>query len=351
LTTGLAGFDYRRIKSETFPLLFDLGARKPTTREIAQTVRDGGTGALTEAQRRADHARYQEVTCRSALNRVKGMPFEWTLNPYRGCTHGCHYCYARRYHVQFEMNSDDEFASVILVKKNFVEVLRRELERPSWKGEYIAVGTATDCYQPIEGAYKLTRGAIGALLCARNPMGIVTKGPMVVRDIDLLQELSAITTCTVYMSVPTVDEHAWELLEPGTAHPLQRLRAVRELVEAGIYAGVLMNPIVPGFSSSRSKLERTVKAIADHGAQFVGCNVMFLEDGTRSHFMKFLEREFPSWVPRYEKLYAKKYAPEDYRKEIGAMIRLLQQRYGLNPREREVHEEQDLAPVQVGFAW
>jgi DNA repair photolyase len=217
----------------TFPLLFDIGSRKPTTREIAQTVKIGGTGALTEAERRADHARYQEITCRSALNPVKGMPFDWTLNPYRGCTHGCHYCYARRYHVQFEMNADDEFASVILVKKNFVEVLKRELARPSWDGEYVAVGTATDCYQPIEGHYKLTRGALEALLRARNPMGLVTKGPMVVRDRDLLLEISRVTTCTVYMSVPTVDQHAWELLEPGTAPPLQRLRAVRDLVDGG----------------------------------------------------------------------------------------------------------------------
>ena len=336
--------------SSSFPLLFDLGA-KPTTREVADTVKTGGTDALTEAQRRADQARYQEITCRSALNPVKGMPFDWTLNPYRGCTHGCHYCYARRYHAQFEMNADDEFASVILVKKNFVDVLRRELAKPSWKGEYVAVGTATDCYQPIEGHYKLTRAALAALLAARNPMGLVTKGPMVVRDIDLLKQLSPIATCTVYMSVPTVDEHAWALLEPGTAHPLQRLRAVRQLVDAGIHAGVLMNPIVPGFSSSRSKLERTVKAIADHGAKFVGCNVMFLEDGTRSHFMTFLEREFPSWVPRYEKLYAKKYAPEEYRREVSGMVRMLQQRYGLRPRERDVHEEEKPGAVQVGFAW
>ena len=107
----------------SFPLLFDLGAAKPTTRDIARVVKDGGTAALTEAERRADQARYQEITCRSALNRVRGMPFDWTLNPYRGCTHGCHYCFARRYHVQFEMNADDEFASVILVKRNFVEVL------------------------------------------------------------------------------------------------------------------------------------------------------------------------------------------------------------------------------------
>jgi DNA repair photolyase len=333
------------------PLLFDLGSRKPTTREVADTVRNGGTEALTEAQRRADQARYQEVTCRSALNPVKGMPFDWTLNPYRGCTHGCHYCYARRYHVQFEMNADDEFASVILVKKNLVDVLTRELARASWSGEYVAIGTATDCYQPIEGHYKLTRGAIAAMLRARNPIGIVTKGPMIVRDVDLLVELTKVATCTVYMSVPTVDEEAWELLEPGTAHPLQRLRAVRELVDAGVRAGVLMNPIVPGFTSARAKIERTVKSIADHGAQFVGCNVMFLEDGTRSHFMGFLQKEFPSWVPRYERLYAKKYAPEAYRKEVGGMVRMLAGRYGLNPRERDVHDEKPTDAVQVGFAW
>ena len=279
------------------------------------------------------------------------MPFEWTLNPYRGCTHGCHYCYARRYHAQFEMNADDEFASVILVKKNVVDVLSRELERRSWTGAYVAVGTATDCYQPIEGHYKLTRGAIAALLGARNPMGLITKGPMVVRDIDLLTELSRVARCTVYISVPTVDEQAWERLEPGTAPPLQRLRAVRELVDAGIHAGVLMNPIVPGFTSSRAKIERTVKAIAEHGARFVGCNVMFLEDGTRTHFMQFLEREFPHWVPRFERLYTKKCAPEQYRKDVTAMVRAAQLRYALSPRERDVHDEQDLAPVQVGFAW
>jgi DNA repair photolyase len=334
------------------PLLFDLGITQPTTRDVARVVKEGGADALTEAERRADRARYQEVACRSALNAVKGMPFDWTLNPYRGCTHGCHYCYARRYHAQFELNADDEFASVILVKKNFVEMLTRELARPSWKGEYVAVGTATDCYQPIEGHYKLTRGAIAALLRARNPMGIVTKGPMVVRDRDLLVEFSKVAAATVYMSVPTVDEHAWELLEPGTAHPLQRLRAVRELVDAGINAGVLMNPIVPGFSSSRAKLERTVKAIADHGARFVGCNVMFLEDGTRAHFMRFLETEFPSWVPKYERLYQKKYAPEDYRKQVQGMIRLLQERHGLPPRG-EPHGKPGVPsePEQVGFAW
>src|SRR5690242_1061543 len=214
---------------ENAPLLFDLGRRRPTLRDVALTVRAGGVDALTEAERRADAARYQEVTCRSALNRVEGMPFNWTLNPYRGCTHACHYCFARRYHTQFELNSDDEFASVILVKRNFVDVLERELDRSSWTREQVALGTATDPYQPIEGHYKLTRRTIEALARARTPTGLVTKGPMVVRDRDVLRALSDVAPCTVYMSVPTVDEHAWRTLEPGTAHPLQRLRAVREL--------------------------------------------------------------------------------------------------------------------------
>jgi len=285
------------------------------------------------------------------------MPFNWTLNPYRGCTHGCHYCFARRYHVQFEMDSDDEFASVILVKHNLVDVLARELDRPSWTREYVAFGTATDPYQPIEGHYKLTRRSIHALTRGRTQFGLITKGPMVVRDIDVLREQTRAVGCTIYMSVPTVDDDAWRVLEPGTAHPLQRLRAVRELTDAGINAGVLMAPIVPGFSSSRGKLERTIKAIADHGARFVGCNVMHLEDGTRTHFMRFVEREFPSMLPRFEKLYVKKYAPESYRKEVKAMVRVLQERYGVTKREdadaaREKPEQTEISePEQVGFAW
>jgi DNA repair photolyase len=336
----------------TYPLFLDLGSPKPTTRDIADTVKRGGIAALSEAERRADEARYQEVVCRSALNPVRGMPFNWTLNTYRGCTHGCHYCFARRYHTQFEMNAGDEFASVILVKRNIVEVLRRELDRPSWTRELVAVGTATDPYQPIEGHYRLTRACLSILAAARTPIGLVTKGPMIVRDRDVLLDVARAASATVYMSVPTVDEDAWRTLEPGTAHPMQRLRAVRELVDAGIKAGVLMAPIVPGFSSSRAKLERTVKAIADCGARFVGCNVMYLQDGTRSHFMDFLEREFPSMRPRYERLYEKKYPPTSYRKEVQAMVRILQRRYGITRREEaQPGPEAVKYAEQVGFAW
>jgi DNA repair photolyase len=317
------------------PVLFDLGNAKPTTRQIADLVKAGGADALTEAVRRADAARYQEITCRSALNRVRGMPFDWTLNPYRGCTHGCHYCYARRYQTQFELGAGDDFASIIFVKTNVVDVLRRELQGSSWAKEYVAVGTATDCYQPIEGHYKLTRGVLQALADACNPAGVVTKGPMVVRDRDVLQHLTRRASCTVYMSIPTVDEHAWTELEPGTAHPRQRLRAVRELNDAGVRAGVLMNPIVPGLTSDPAMLERTVKAIAESGATFIGCNVMFLDGGTRDHFMRWLEEAYPHMIAGYQQLYARKYAPHAYRNEVQQAIALLRTKYGISGREDE----------------
>ncbi len=289
------------------------------------------------------------------------MPFKWTLNPYRGCTHGCHYCFARRYHVQFEMNAGDDFASVILVKQNFVEILRRELDRPAWKREHVALGTATDPYQPIEGRYQLTRGTIQALTRARTSSGLITKGPMIVRDRDVLAEHHQVTASSVYMSVPSVDEDAWQALEPGTAPPLQRLRAVRELTDANINVGVLMAPIVPGFTSSRSKIERTIKAIADHGARFVGCNVMYLEAGTRRHFMSFLEEAFPSMAPRIDRLYQKKAPPADYQREVKAMVRTLQDRHGLQRRlmandmlmedKQSRSEDRATEPEQVGFSW
>jgi DNA repair photolyase len=340
---------------EIAPLLFDLGRRPPTTRQLADLIKVGGADALTEAVRRADAARYQEVICRSALNRVKGMPFEWTLNPYRGCTHGCHYCYARRYQTQFELGSDDEFASIIFVKTNFVDILRRELQKPSWQGDYVAVGTATDCYQPIEGYYKLTRRSLEALCEHANPAGVVTKGPMIVRDKDVLAEMSGKGGCSVYISVPTVDDDAWRKLEPGTAHPLQRLRAVRELVDAGVRTGVLMNPIVPGISSRPALLERTMKAIADHGAQFVGCNVMFLEGGTRDHFMRWLSAEYPELVDGYTHLYKRKYAPAAYRKDVASIVALLRTKYGMNTRNRDedgtTEQERSVEAEQQMLEW
>jgi DNA repair photolyase len=320
-------------------------------------VKDGGADALTEAQRRADDARYQEVRCRSALNPVEGMPFRWTLNPYRGCTHGCHYCFARRYHEQFELGAGDEFATVILVKTNLPEVLRRELARPAWTREQVAVGTATDPYQPIEGHYKLTRQSLEALCAARTPVGLVTKGPMVVRDADLFTAIAAVASCTVYVSVPSVNEDAWRRLEPGTASPWQRLKAVRALADAGVHVGVLMAPLVPGITADRESIETTIRAVADHGAGFVGANVLYLQGGTRTHFLEFLGREYPELTAAYDELYAggSKYASRDYATEVQGIVRTLRARYGMTTSERPSREEVSAAPPpppeQAAFEW
>ena len=312
--------------------LFELG-RQPTTREVAGAIREAGVGSLPDAVRRGRGTLYQEVTCRSALNRVEGMPFRWTLNPYRGCTHGCHYCFARRYQSQLELGAGEDFSSVVLVKANFPEVLARELSKRSLDDEMVAVGTATDPYQPIEGRCRITRRALAVLVRHPTPIGLITKGTLVVRDTDLLVELSRRTKCTVTFSVPTVDEDAWRSLEPGTTNPRQRLRAVRRLRDAGVDAGVLMAPIVPGISSHPAKLERTLKAVADSGAAYVGSFLLHLEGDTRRYFLDFLGREYPQLVAGYGRLYAGKHASASYVTRFRTVMGALKARYGI-PRNQ-----------------
>lgn len=301
---------------------------RPTLRDVAAAVKTAGIEGLPDARRRADEARYQEVHVKSALTQAVGMPFRWALNPYRGCTHACEYCYARKYQRHLELGAGDEFSSVIFVKTNLPEVLSREVTRRTWAHESVAVGTATDPYQPIEGHYKITRRAIGALMASRTPFSITTKGPMVVRDADVLVEATRHAGCHVFMSVPSVDETAWAKLEPGTASPAQRLRAVKQLREAGVDAGVLMMPLVPGITTLKSSIERTLTAIAATGARFVGANVAHLEVGVREHFFAFLEREYPHLLDGYRRLYKGGYAPKAYVSEITMGVKAAAVRLG-----------------------
>ena len=310
----------------------------PTLRDIADAVKVAGIDSLAEARERADHARYQEVDVRSAVNRARGMPFNWALNPYRGCTHACEYCYARKYQRHLELGAGDEFSTFILVKRNLPEVLRREINRPSWEGESVAIGTATDPYQPIEGHYRITRRCLEVLSEAKNPFSIVTKGPMVLRDRDILAGASARARCQVFMSVPSVDEDAWAALEPGTAPPRQRLRAIRELSEAGIETGVLMMPLVPGLTTSRSSIERTVSAIADAGVRLVGANVARLDPGVREHFFAFLSQRYPELLAGYERLYPGTNASSDYTREVKQVVSAAAEKAGVW-RARNDHAE------------
>ena len=247
---------------------------------------------------------YREEPCRSALNRVKGMPFDWSLNPYMGCVHRCTFCYVRAFEHRADRPFDDRYGSSIRVKTNVVDVLRRELARPSWKREGIAIGAATDPYQPAEGRYRLTRGCLEVLARASNPFSLITRGPMIVRDVDVLQDASRRADVSVTFSVPTLDEEVWRRTEPGTAHPRQRLRALRELVEAGVRASVGMAPILPGISDRPDQLEAVVRAAREAGAVGLWANVLSLRPGTREHFLACLERDWPEELERYERLYA-----------------------------------------------
>jgi DNA repair photolyase len=295
-------------------------ASGPSLRDVADAIKLAGIEGLTEAQRRSDQATYQEVHVKAALNRAQGMPFKWALNPYRGCTHACEYCYARKYQKHLELDAGDQFSSMIFVKANLPQALAREVRKSSWDRETVAIGTATDPYQPIEGHYKLTRQAIEILTAAKTPISIVTKGPMVVRDADVLAAARDAAGCAVHMSVPCVDEAAWAKLEPGTASPMQRLRAVRFLVDAGIDASVLMMPLVPGITTSKSKIEDTLKAIRDSGARAVGANVARLDPGVREHFFGFLSREYPELLAGYERLYTRTSAERSYEKAVKAVF-------------------------------
>ncbi|MBI2460291.1 MAG: radical SAM protein [Candidatus Rokubacteria bacterium] len=256
--------------------------------------------------------RYEEVQARGVLNPVRGMGFRWSLNPYRGCTHGCHYCFARRYHSYLDLNPDRSFESVIFVKVNAPAVLREELARPSWRRELVAIGTATDPYQPVEGRYRLTRGILEILAEFRTPASLVTKGTMVVRDRDVLAELGRRASATVSISLTTLDRDLWRRLEPGTPPPEQRLRAMGELARVGIRAGVLLAPIVPGLTATPRHLAPLLRAAADHGARFVVPNLLYLKPGVKEHFEAFLAAEAPDLLPLYRRLYPGAYAPRAY---------------------------------------
>jgi DNA repair photolyase len=249
-------------------------------------------------------ATYREEPCRSALNRVTGMPFGWSLNPYMGCAHRCTFCYVRGFEKRADRPWDDRYGASIRVKTNVVEVLRRELGRRSWKGEGVVIGAATDPYQPAEGRFRLTRGCIKALAAARNPLSIITRGPLIVRDVDVLTEASSRAAVSINISIPTLDNRIWRATEPGTAPPRQRLRALTRLVDAGIDVGVGMAPILPGLSDRPELLADVVRAARDAGATSIWTALLNLRPGTREHFLASLAREWPELLPRYERLYA-----------------------------------------------
>jgi len=248
--------------------------------------------------RRVD-VEYVEQPCKTALNPVKGMGFKWSLNPYMGCEHRCAFCYVRAYEKRADRPFDGQYGRAVRIKVNVAEVLRRELARPSWRRETVVVGAATDPYQPAEGRYRLTRACLQAFADFASPVGLITRGPMIVRDVGLLSALARRAQLNITFSIPTLDDEVWRRTEPGTAHPRQRFRAVERLSAAGLRVGVGMAPILPGLSDRPDQIEAVVIAARDAGASHVWSGMLHLRDGTRQHFLDTLGRYWPELLPRY----------------------------------------------------
>jgi DNA repair photolyase len=249
------------------------------------------------------------------------MPFRWSLNPYMGCVHRCTFCYVRHFEQRADRPSDDRYGRSIRVKPNVAEVLRRELGRPSWRHEEVALGTATDPYQPAEGRFRLTRACIVELAASGTPFSIVTRGPLIVRDLDVLRAAAHEVEVSVYFSLPTLDDRVWRTTEPGTAPPASRLRAVRALADAGIDVGIGMAPILPGLSDAPEQLAAVVREARAAGARTIWASVVHLRPGVREHFLEALARDWPGQVELYEALFGTRaYLPAAVVREITAPV-------------------------------
>ena len=247
--------------------------------------------------------------------------FRYTINPYRGCLHACSYCFARPTHAYLDLNIADDFERKIVVKVNAVERLKAELHPRKWCGELISLGTNTDPYQRCEGKYHLTHGILEAFIERKNPFSILTKGTLILRDLDLLVEASKVTDVGVNLSVGTLDEHVWQITEPGTPHPRQRLNVVAKLNEAGIRCGVLMGPILPGLSDRADQLQQVVRAAKDAGARSVSSVLLHLGPGTKEVFYDRLAESHPELLPMYKRMYGpRKYAPKADRDRVTNIV-------------------------------
>jgi DNA repair photolyase len=274
-----------------------------------------------------------EVHAKSVVNRVpeaSRMPFRWTINPYRGCQHACNYCFARNTHTYLDLDAGEDFNTKVVVKVNAPELVRKKMASRGWSGEHIAMGTNVDCYQRAEGRYQLMPGIIGALKDAANPFSILTKGTLILRDIELLAEAAEITDVGLNVSVGFIDKDLWRSVEPGTPAPGRRLEVCTALNERGLHCGVLMGPVVPFLTDSPAQLDEAVRQIAATGTTHVMPIVLHLRPGTRDWFFGWLRAEHPELVGRYLQLYGQgAYAPQAYRDRIAGQIRELAEKHGI----------------------
>ena len=298
---------------------------------------------------------FLHVRAKSIINEVPGaahLPFRYTVNVYRGCSHACAFCFARPTLEYLNLNAGRDFERVIVVKVNAVELLTAELQPRRWAGEHIAMGTNTDPYQRCEGRYELTRGVIEVLTEHANPFSILTKSSLVTRDMDLLIEANRRTDIAVNFSIPTLDRQVWEASEPGTPQPRSRLDALRRLREEGIPAGVLIAPIIPGISDRRDQLEEVVRACIDAGASSITPIVLHLRPGVKEQFLPWLEDVRPDLLDRYRRTYQRAYAPKQVRQHLSSLVYELIREHGgpLPDRNRSPRNIRSRAPERAAAA-
>ncbi|HVV13015.1 Rv2578c family radical SAM protein [Amycolatopsis sp.] len=284
---------------------------------------------------------FHEVRARSVLNRVPGqsaVPFSWTVNPYRGCSHSCVYCFARNTHTYLEFDAGADFDSQVVVKINAAEVLAAQLRRPSWTGEHVAMGTNTDPYQRAEGRYQLMPGIIRAFATYGTPFSILTKGTTLNRDIALLQSVSNEVDVGLGVSIALLDRELHRSVEPGTPSPQARLELVRRLRDAGLPCGVMIAPVLPGLTDSTEQLDALLAAVADAGATSATVLALHLRPGAREWYAQWLAREHPALGPRYREIYGRgSYAHASYRRTLAARVGPLLRRHGFGREQEPEH--------------
>lgn len=298
---------------------------------------DGGQGELLETAERIPGTgtlaglELLHVRARRVLNRVPAasrMPFRWTVNPYRGCSHACAYCFARPTHEYLGLDGGDDFDRRIVVKVNAVERLRAELRSPRWTGEAVAMGTNTDPYQPAEGRYRLTRGLVEALAEARNPFSILTKSTLITRDIDVLAVAARRATVHTALSIGTLDPGVWRATEPHTPNPRKRMEAVARLNGAGVPCGVMLAPVIPELSDSTRRLEEVVRAAVDAGAVSITPIMLHLRKGVRRHYLERMAATHPAHAAEMDARYTGVYGPPAAARDLALRVRELVARHG-----------------------
>ena len=321
---------------------------------------DGGQGALfeQEVERHIGRGEFRgmeflHVQARRVINevpRASRMPFRWTINAYRGCSHACVFCFARPTHEYLGMNGGEDFDRKIVVKINAVERVRAELAPGRWAGAHIAMGTNTDPYQRCEGKYRLTQGIVGELSAAANPFSILTKSTLILRDLDLLAEAARRTDVRANFSIGTLDEEVWRMTEPGTPHPRRRVEAVAKLNAAGVPCGVLMAPVLPGLSDRPEQLEAVVKACVEAGAVSITPLLLHLRAGVREHYLGWLAGARPDLMDQYAELYPRAYAPAGTQDELAKTVQALVAHHGgrsVGPRQARSVPPKPPAPPAV----